>query len=148
MKRVLLLVTAVVVLGGVGVGAWYYSQADNSDKKPLTAAAKEEKRLKEKLNEADNTDEKVKAFEDLSNHYVNSGEDDKALNSAEEAVKLKASVETYALLGFAAEEAGDINAAIAAYEKAASLSPKTSLDDARSDYTYYTGQAERLRSQQ
>lgn len=146
MKKVILVVTAVLLLGGAGTGVWYYYQANN-DKKPVTKTSKEERQLKEKLNEANTDDEKVKAYSDLSNHYVNSGDKDKAVQYAEDAVELKASIDTYAQLGFAAEEAGDKQAAIAAYEKAASMSPKTSLNE-RSDYSYYMGQAERLRNEQ
>lgn len=147
LKKILLIVTAVLVVGALAAAGWFYSQGQNEKQAVKKPESAEEKKLKANVDDAKDNDAKVKAYSDLSNHYVNSGDKQKAVDAAQDAVDVAQTVETYALLAAAAENAGDIDAAIAAYEKAAAMSPKTSLDDARSDYSYYTGQAERLRNQ-
>ena len=146
-KKILLIVTAVLVLGAAAAAGWFYlnGQSQKQPEKPVTAEEREKQ--KACVDDVQNDDAQIKACSDLSNYYMNSGDKQKAVESAQTAVDVKPTAETYALLAAAAESAGDIDAAIAAYEKAAAMSPKTSLNDARSDYSYYTGQAERLRNQ-
>lgn len=155
-KRSAIIASVVVLLGlGVmGTWAWTYYQMVPSDvtKEDDTSeynARKEEQSLKKAAESASSNTNKAKAYTKLSNFYANQHEaGDESVDYAKKAVEADPTVETYAQLAFAAEQAGDVQKAIEAYEKAASLSEKTALDDGRSDYSYYMMQARLLRESQ
>ncbi|HCR56014.1 TPA: hypothetical protein DIV49_03500 [Candidatus Saccharibacteria bacterium] len=154
-KKILIpLVFVVLVLIGVAMWTWTYYQAVGSNTADTndasaTSAQKEEKSLKAKLDTASSSKDKAKAYSDLSNFYANQPEaGDESVSYAKKAVEQEPTADTYAQLAFAAEQAGDVEQAIEAYEKAASMSEKTALDDGRSDYSYYMMQARLLRESQ
>jgi len=150
LKKVLLVVTAVLVVLAAGTGAWYYVTTMNKQSKvDVSEDDKRRQELEALFYDATGTTEKAAAFSDLSNHYVAEGDGRKAADYAEKAVEASPTSTSYGQLAFAAQQAGNTEAAIAAYKKAAELARADSEEgDSRSDYEYYMMEARLLEEAQ
>jgi len=150
-KKTFLIATAVIIILGFGVGFWWYSHnkqgavTSSPASEETYTPAQELADAKKQLETAKTKEERAEAYQKLSNVYANrAGEQAQSVSYAEKMVEEDPQTNSYGQLGYAAEQAGDYKKAAVAYKKAASLSPKTSSDDARSDYNYYSGQAQQM----
>lgn len=152
-KLFLVAVSTLIVVGCGAAFFWWYTH--NNQSQTATPSTGDEiytpeqelADAKKQLGAAKTKDERVQAYQKLSNVYANrSGEGAQAIAYAQKMVEEDPQVNSYGQLGFAAEQAGDYKKAAEAYRMAASLAPKSSADDARSDYNYYSGRAQQMES--
>lgn len=149
-KSLLVAGAIILLLLVLGVGSWYYVEhrLDEINSSAPEATRKDDRRaaLEQKVKDADSADAKAAAYSDLSNYYAEKDQPTQAKKYASEAVDASPTAASYAQLGFAAAQAGDTQAAIEAYDKAAALAKAAGqTDDGRSNYSYYKMQARLLR---
>ncbi|MDB5165160.1 MAG: hypothetical protein JWM00_50 [Candidatus Saccharibacteria bacterium] len=153
-KKTFLTAALVIVALSCSAGAWWwYSHNDQGvvTSPPIVeeeyTPEQELADAKKQLEVAKTKDERAQAYQKLSNVYANrAGEQVQAVTYAQKMVEEDPQIDSYGQLGYAAEQAGDYKKAAEAYKKAASLATKTSADDARSDYNYYSGRAQQMES--
>lgn len=140
-----------IVAGAVVVGYFFFWQNKSETTLPTeSGAVKTEAQLLDDLKSATTDKQKATVYMELSNASAQkAGGDKKAVEYAEQAVKVDPRVDTYGQVGFAAEEAGDYKKAFEAYDKALSLSSQTEDDkmNGRSNYNYYLLQKKLMEEQ-
>lgn len=136
---ILLLVIAGATTTALVINKKNTKTTDGTD--VVVTPAQQEKALNEALTKAKTPQAKSAALDALADFSANKGDTKQAVVYAQRAVTEQKSAETYAVLAFNAEAAGDYVTAIAAYKSAASFFPKSANFDENTDYNYYTGKA-------
>ena len=149
-KRNVVIALVIVLVGVIAfIVVWQIRKQDLADNnieqvtsssgaQTYQASSDEIRKAENRLAQAQTKEDKLRAYQELSNLYIYAPTDKtKAISYARDMIALEPSASSYAQLGFAAEAVGEYKTAADAYAKAMELTDPATRDDARGDYQYY-----------